>query len=72
MILDQLGQCRYCDYEPIARTARFCPRCGGTSPYESDFPWLTVGVVAALLLAAAAGYLYFGLGVAVPGAAGVE
>ena len=31
-----LGECRHCDYQPVAKSARFCPHCGGTYPnFES-------------------------------------
>ncbi len=59
MLMDKLGQCRYCDYEPIANTARFCPKCGGTNPHESDFPMFRVGFVLLIAAAAAVGYLLY-------------
>lgn len=41
-MMERLGKCRYCDYEPIASTARACPKCGGASPFEGGFPWLMI------------------------------
>ncbi|MEO1329710.1 MAG: hypothetical protein AAFW46_08610 [Pseudomonadota bacterium] len=62
MLMDRLGQCRFCEYEPIADNAKFCPRCGATNPYRSDFPWVSLSLVLLLLIAGGGAYLYFASG----------
>lgn len=27
-----LGECRHCDYHPVAINAHYCPHCGGSTP----------------------------------------
>jgi hypothetical protein len=57
-----LGQCRYCQYSPVATDAIVCPRCGGAAPNPSTvtkaWGWFNtvvgclVMIVVALLLIA--------------------